>query len=63
MPRRVAMLAQPHPYDPTKHRALQHHISVTIPSSLGPVLDLAATQRMAGAAVTPRAAAGRARSA
>ena len=51
------------PYDPTKHRALQRHITVTIPSSTGPVPDLAATQRMAGAAVTPRAAAGRARSA
>jgi transposase len=51
------------PYDPTKHRALQRHITVTSPSSTGPVPDLAATQRMAGAAVTPRAAAGRARSA
>jgi transposase len=51
------------PYDPTKHRALQRHITVTIPSSTGHVPDLAATQRMAGAAVTPRAAAGRARSA
>ena len=42
------------PYDPTKHRALQRHITVTIPSPTGPVPDLAATQRMAGAAVTPR---------
>jgi hypothetical protein len=51
------------PYDPARHRALQRHLTVTIPSSSGPVPDLAATQRMAGAAVTPRAAAGRARSA
>ena len=51
------------PYDPEQHRALQRHITVIIPSSSGPVPDLAATQRMAGAAVTPRAAAGRARSA
>jgi transposase len=40
------------PYDPTKHRGLQQHITVTIPSSSGPRPDLAATQRMAGAAVT-----------
>ena len=51
------------PYDPTKHRALQRHITVTIPSSSSPVPDLAATKRMAGAAVTPRAAAGQASSA
>jgi transposase len=51
------------PYDPAKHRTLQRHITVTIPSSSGPAPDLAATQRMAGAAVTPRAAADRARSA
>src|SRR5436853_1673362 len=52
------------PYDPARHRALQRHITVTIPSPSGPVPDLAATQRMAGAAVTPRAArTGRARSA
>jgi transposase len=44
------------PYDPARHRALQRHITVTIPTSSGPVPDLAATQRMAGAAVTPRAA-------
>src|SRR5438105_5154624 len=51
-------------YDPARHRALQRHITVTIPSSSGPVPDLAATQRMARATVTHRAArAGRARSA
>ena len=51
------------PYDPARHRGLQQHITVTIPTSSGRRPDLAATQRMAGAAVTPRAAAGRARSA
>ena len=40
------------PYDPARHRALQQHITVTIPTSSGPRPDLAATQRMAGAAVT-----------
>ena len=43
-------------YDPAKHRGLQQHITVTIPSSSGPRPDLAATQRMAGAAVTEPAA-------
>jgi transposase len=43
-------------YDPARHRALQRHVTVTIPTPSGPVPDLAATQRMAGAAVTPRAA-------
>jgi transposase len=51
------------PYDPAKHRALQRHITVTIPTQSGPMPDLAATQRMAGAAVTQRAATGRAQSA
>jgi transposase len=52
------------PYDPARHRALHRHITVIIPSSSGPVPDLAATQRMAGAAVTHTAARkGRARSA
>ena len=52
------------PYDTAQHRALQRHITVTIPTSSGPVPDLAATQRMADAAVTRRAArTGRARSA
>ena len=40
------------PYDPARHRALQQHIAVTIPTPSGPRPDLAATQRMAGAAVT-----------
>jgi transposase len=44
------------PYDPARHRALQRHITVTIPTTSGPVPDLAATQRMAGTAVTQRAA-------
>jgi transposase len=49
------------PYDPAQHRALQRHITVTIPTRSGPVPDLIATQRMAGATVTQRAAAGRTR--
>ena len=44
------------PYDPARHRALQRHITVTIPTPSGPVPDLVATERMAGAAVTRRAA-------
>jgi transposase len=44
------------PYDPARHRALQQHITVTIPTTSGPRPDLAATQRMAGAAVTQPAA-------
>jgi transposase len=53
------------PYDPTRHRALQRHITVTIPTTpSGPRPDTDATQRMAGAAVTqPAARKGRARSA
>jgi transposase len=52
------------PYDPACHRALQRHITVTIRTPSGPVPDLAATRRMADAAVTRRAARrGRARSA
>jgi transposase len=43
-------------YDPARHRALQAHCTVTIPNSSGPRPDLAATQRMLGATVTPRAA-------
>lgn len=43
-------------YDPARHRGLQEHIAVTIPTTSSPKLDLAATQRMAGAAVTHRAA-------
>ena len=44
------------PHDPARHRALQRHITVTIPNPSGPRPDLAATQRTAGAAVTRRAA-------
>jgi Transposase IS116/IS110/IS902 family len=44
------------PYDPARHRALQRHVTVTIPTASGPVPDLAATQRMPGTAVTQRAA-------
>ncbi len=44
------------PYDPARHRGLQQHIAVTIPTPSGPLPDLAATQRMAGAAVTEMAA-------
>ena len=44
------------PYDPEPHTGLQQHITVTIPTPSGPRPDLNATQRMAGAAVTQRAA-------
>jgi transposase len=44
------------PYDPARHRGLQQHIAVTTPTTPGPRPDLAATQRMAGAAVTDPAA-------
>jgi transposase len=44
------------PYDPARHRGLQDHIAVTIPDHSRPRLDLTATQRMAGASVTRRAA-------
>jgi transposase len=44
------------PYDPARHRGLQDHIAVTIPDASRPRLDLTATQRMADAAVTHRAA-------
>ena len=44
------------PYDPAHHRALQQHCTVTIPTPSGPLPDLAATQRMLGAAVTEPAA-------
>jgi transposase len=44
------------PYDPNLHRGLQDHIAVTIPDRSSPRLDLPATQRMAGAAVTATAA-------
>jgi hypothetical protein len=32
---------------PARHRALQQHITVTIPTPSGPVVDHAATERMA----------------
>jgi len=52
------------PYDPARHRALQRHLTVTIPTMSGPVPDTAATQRMADAAVTRKGGPqGRARSA
>jgi transposase len=35
------------PYDPARHRALQQHITVTIPTASGPVVDQAATRRIA----------------
>ena len=40
------------PYDPARHTGLQQHIQVTVPGPSGPRPDLAATQRMAGEAVT-----------
>jgi transposase len=36
------------PYDPGKHRALQHHITVTMPGSIEPRIDTDATRRLAG---------------
>ena len=44
------------PYDPARHRALQQHCTVTVPTPSGPVPRLAATQRMLGATVTDTAA-------
>ena len=35
-------------YDPGRHRALQRHLTVTIPSQSGSVIDHAASLRMAG---------------
>ena len=43
------------PYDPARHRALQRHVLVTVPTPSAPRADTAATQRMLGAAVTHRA--------
>ena len=40
------------PYNPARHRALQQHITVTIPTVSGPVVDDAATQRMAADILT-----------
>jgi transposase len=39
------------PYDPARHRALQRHITVTIPTPSAPVVDVAATERMAAGAL------------
>src|SRR5450755_2076815 len=39
------------PYEPARHRALQQHITVTIPTVSGPVLDHAATERMLAGAL------------
>jgi transposase len=36
------------PYDPARHRALQRHITVTIPTPSCPRVDAAATSRLAG---------------
>ncbi len=44
------------PYDPKRHTGLQQHITVTIPDPSAPRPDVAATQRMAGPALTSRAA-------
>ena len=50
----AAEISRQFTYDPARHRALQRHITVTIPTPSGPVPNLAATQRMAGAAVAPK---------
>jgi hypothetical protein len=44
------------PYDPARHRGLQQHIAVAIPTPSGPRPDLSATQRTASTAVTEMAA-------
>jgi hypothetical protein len=52
------------PYDPARHTRLQQHTTVTIPATSGSRPDTAATQRMAGATVTPKGSpTGRAQSA
>ena len=43
------------PYDPARHRALQQHITVTIPTPSGAVVDHAATERMAATAFATNA--------
>ena len=43
------------PYDPARHRALQQHITVTIPTLSGPVVDHHGTQRMLAGAVATAA--------
>ena len=55
-PHRMAVLARPRAIDPARHRALQRHVSVTVPYIVDPLPDPAATQRMAGDAVTRMAA-------
>lgn len=44
------------PYDPARHRALQQHCTISIPTTSGPRPDLPATQRMLDAALTGTAA-------
>jgi hypothetical protein len=39
------------PYDPTRHGGFQQHIKVVIPTTSGPVIDQAATERIAGDAL------------
>ena len=41
------------PYDPARHRALQQRLTVVMPTTAGPVVDHAATVRMAGGVVAP----------
>ncbi len=41
------------PYDPARHRALQRHLTVTIPTASGPIVDLDATDRMLGDLAEP----------
>ena len=43
-------------YNPARHRGLQQHIAVSIPDPSSPRLDMKATQRIAGAAITQQAA-------
>jgi hypothetical protein len=52
----LALLATRTPYDPQRHTGLQQHVAVSIPTTSGARLDVLATERMAGAAVTRRAA-------
>ena len=49
------------PYDPARHRAFQQHITVTIPTPAGPVIDHTATQRMAAGLSRPPEQPGRRR--
>jgi len=44
------------PYDPARHRALQRRLTVVIPTASGPVIDQAATKRMARALAITTAA-------